>query len=688
MKTTISTIVAKTRIRPATALAALLLALAPAGFTGCAAVPGHVQIERAMTSTYPALVRIYVVVQEPSGGRMERMQAAGSGSIISKDGYVVTNHHVAGDASRIVVNLVDGEEIEATRVGTDPMADICVLKLKLDSRKDPNKPLPVAQWGDSDKVRVGDVVLAMGCPGALSQSVTRGIISNTQLIMPRHEAGTFKLDGEDVGAIVRWFAHDAVIYGGNSGGPLVNLDGKIIGINEIGVASLGGAIPGNLARNVAEQIIAHGHVDRSWSGLECQPRLKSDTRDEGVLVSGVVDASPAQKAGLKAGDLVTSWDGQPVNVQIGEHLPLFNQLVCATPIGRAVPITYLRDGNTRTTVLTTVSLERNLGDPKELKDWGIAVRDITHAMALERHRDNTRGVLVDSVRTGGATADSKVPLEGDDVILAVNGKDVDNVAALTKLTADITRGQTHRVPVLVKLDRQTRQVLTVIKIGQDEPAEKPAHAKKPWPSVATQVLTEDLANALNLKGKKGVRVVEVFKGRAADKAGIKVGDIITAIDGTAIEASQPEDREVFRTMVRQYDVGAQAELALLRDGKPLKIAMTLESPPQEDDNAKTLDNQTFEFTAREMTFGDRNSRQMDSDEAGVLIDKAESGGWADLAGLHSGDVLLSIDGQPTSTIAQLKAALERAQHTKPRRLVCFVRRGIHTEYLEIEPDWR
>ncbi len=522
---------------------------------GCSAVPGHVEIEPAMKGTYAALVRIYVVVQEPSGGRMERIEAAGSGSIISKDGYVVTNHHVAGNASRIVVNLVDGEEIEATRVGTDPMADICVLKIKLETRKDPSKPLPVAQWGDSDQVRVGDVVLAMGCPGALSQSVTRGIISNTQLIMPKYEAGMFKLDGEDVGATVRWFAHDAVIFGGNSGGPLVNTQGNIIGINEIGVASLGGAIPGNLARSVAEQIIKYGHVTRSWSGLECQHRLKSDGHTSGVLVSGVIEDSPAQQAGIKAGDLITSWNDQPVNVELDEHLPLFNQMVCATPVGQSVEIHYLRDNQEHTTRLTTVVLSRAIGEPAELKDWGIAVRDITRAMALERHREDTRGVLVDSIRGGGATADSKAPLESDDVIVALNGKPVNNVATLVKMTEKITANQTQRVPVLVKVERKTREILTVIKIGQDEPMEKPARARKPWASVATQVLTEDLADALQLKGKHGVRIIEAFKDKAAEKAGIKVGDIITAVDDTAVEASQPEDREVFATMIRQYDIG-------------------------------------------------------------------------------------------------------------------------------------
>ena len=118
----------------------------------------------------------------------------------------------------------------------------------------------------------------MGCPMAVSQSVTKGIISNTQLMMPRFMEGMFRLDGEDVGQIVRWIGHDAVIYGGNSGGPLVNLQGQIIGINEVSLGSLGGAIPSNLAKSVAEEIIKSGHVTRSWTGMEFQPRLKGDKK--------------------------------------------------------------------------------------------------------------------------------------------------------------------------------------------------------------------------------------------------------------------------------------------------------------------------------------------------------------------------------------------------------------------------
>src|ERR1022692_3962336 len=159
------------------------------------------------------------------------MQEVGSGAIISQDGYLITNHHVAGHAARIVCTLWNREEVEAELIGTDPLTDIAVLKLKPES---PRQFVP-ARFGDSARLRVGDAVLAMGSPMALSQSVTLGIISNVEMIMPRMfgNQGRFQLDGEDVGSLIRWIAHDAAIYPGNSSGPLVNLRGEIVGINEI-----------------------------------------------------------------------------------------------------------------------------------------------------------------------------------------------------------------------------------------------------------------------------------------------------------------------------------------------------------------------------------------------------------------------------------------------------------------------
>ena len=246
-------------------------------------------VQKIVEQVKPSLVRIQVVTGESSGGRETKAEAFGSGAIISASGYVVTNHHVAGNARWISCTLSDKRQIEAKLIGTDALADIAVIQL------DPAfGPYPIASWGDSSTLRVGDPVLAMGSPLALSQSVTSGIISNTELVMPGVYS-SFVLDGEDVGSIVRWIGHDAAIHPGNSGGPLVNLRGEIVGINEIELG-LSGAIPADLAREVATQLIEKGKVLRAYTGIELQPRLQQDTRTTGVLVSGVLAASPAARA--------------------------------------------------------------------------------------------------------------------------------------------------------------------------------------------------------------------------------------------------------------------------------------------------------------------------------------------------------------------------------------------------------
>src|SRR4030095_4155853 len=209
--------------------------------------PSRTRVDSAIARVRPALVRIRVVSTEFSEGREIKQQSVGSGAIITKDGYIITNHHVAGHAARMFCTLWNREEVDDELIGPDAMTDISVIKLKPDSPRE----FQYVGFGDSTKMRVGDNVLAMGSPMALSQSVTLGIISNVEMIMPRFFGGSrFRLDGEDVGSLVKWIGHDAPIYGGNSGGPLVNLDGDIIGINEISFG-LGGAIPGNLAKSVA-----------------------------------------------------------------------------------------------------------------------------------------------------------------------------------------------------------------------------------------------------------------------------------------------------------------------------------------------------------------------------------------------------------------------------------------------------
>src|SRR5687767_14578000 len=288
---------------------------------GSSAPADSAAVYAALSKVAPSLVRIHVVSIDHEDGRELKREAAGSGTIITPDGHVVTNHHVAGKTKAIVCTLASREEIPAELVGTDPLSDIAVIKLK------PARPrqFPVASFGTATTLQVGDRVLAMGSPLALSQSVTMGIVSNTEMIMPQlfWPFNRMTLDGEDVGSLVRWIGHDAPIFVGNSGGPPINLRDEIVCVNEISMG-LAGAIPADLARDVAMAIIKDGHVKRSWIGLDVQPLLKSAPAAKGALVAGTIAESPAAKAGIQPGDILLRLAGEDVTVRFAEEMPLFN----------------------------------------------------------------------------------------------------------------------------------------------------------------------------------------------------------------------------------------------------------------------------------------------------------------------------------------------------------------------------
>ncbi|MEO5714238.1 MAG: PDZ domain-containing protein [Luteolibacter sp.] len=643
------------------------------------------QVEAAVQAVYPALVRIHVVFEEGGDGRMQKERASGSGTIISPDGYILTNHHVAGRATRITVRLADRQEIKATLVGTDPLADLAVLKIDRKDLRNPEAPLPVAKFGDSGGLEVGDVVLAMGSPAGISQSVTQGIVANTEMIAP---GGAMRLDGEFVGELVRWIGHDAVIYPGNSGGPLVNLKGEIIGVNEVGIGSLGGAIPSNLAKKVSDELIANGRVQRSWIGLSAQPLLKSMDAKAGILVGGLISGSPADKGGLKAGDIITACNGTDIPAsRAAEDLPVFNRMLLEAPVGSDLKLDGVRNGAPMTWKVTTTQREPAEPREKELLSWGITARDLTVLNAKELLREDNKAVIVQSIRPGGAAAASKPAIMPGDLIVEVAGKPTANIDDLVRVSGEITAGKTEPVPSLISYEHNGRNYLTVVKIGPEPEVDKPGLAKKAWIGIDTQVISSDLAEALGIPGSKGVRVTQVHPGSSAEKAGLKTGDLLLKLDGTVIPTSRPEESDVFSSLIRQYKIGTEAGLSVRRGKEDLVIKLPLDASPEGTSELASYESETLEFNSRDIGQADRVSEKLPDDFKGVLITAITPAGWAALGGLSAGDMLVSIDGKPTDSIETLKPILADLEKNRRSPLVMFVRRGITTRYIELEPTW-
>ncbi len=640
-------------------------------------------VDHSVAVVKPALVRIQVVSTSYRDGREQKYQSTGSGVIITPEGHVITNHHVAGHATRLVCTLSTREEIDAELVGTDPLTDIAVIKLNpADGRR-----FPIAPFGDSDSARVGDNVLSMGSPLSLSQSVTLGIVSNTEMVLPRRMGfGRFRLDGEDVGTLVRWIAHDAVIYPGNSGGPLVNMSGEIIGINEISIG-LGGAIPGNLAKQVAESIIDVGSVARSWIGVTVQPLLKHGERERGILISGTVEGSPADDAGLESGDILLSMNGVETTVHFEEQLPEYNRLIAELPIGSKVATVVLREGREQRLTITTAEREKRLPDQREFKQWGITGRNISFITSKEMKRDDQNGVAVTSVRAGGSAGDAKPAIRRGDVIVSVGGVQVNSIEDLAEITREISEGADEPVPTLTTFERREESYVTVVDVGISELNDPGLEVKKAWLPVVTQVITRDIAGLLGSAELKGFRITQVYSESTAEEAGLKVGDFITAVDGEKLTASAPEHYEELPTLIRNYRAGSEVELSVVRDGKETRIPVELVRAPKLDREMRKYRDDLFEYTARDITFFDKAQENWERDAGGALVSEVTSGGWAALGMLQVSDLIQEVDGEPVGDIDGLRASMERVASEQPRSVVVKVLRGIYTVFVELEPKW-
>ena len=358
--------------------------------------------------------------------KRENMTGLGSGFIISPEGYVVTNNHVISGADQITVIFNNGiDEVPAELVGTDPKTDIAVLKI------DPNKvDIENVTWGDSSNSRVGDIVLAIGNPLGLGGTVTSGIISSIN-----RDIGS--------GPYVDFIQTDAPINRGNSGGPLFNLDGEVIGINSMIISQTGGSvglgfsIPANTAKLIVEQIISFGQAKRGWLGVQIQDLTPEFSESlgydstEGAFVASVSPESPAAKSNIQAGDIIIEFDGKKISSF--KDLP---KVVAETPIGNEVKVSVWRNGGL---IEITVKIdELDEGNTIKASSEGIYIEELDITL-VELDQENaemlgiepsTSGLLIKSV------GENNKSLMTNDVIIQVSSEKISDLTSFQKMVSD------------------------------------------------------------------------------------------------------------------------------------------------------------------------------------------------------------------------------------------------------------
>ncbi len=397
-------------------------------------------IARAKAKVFPTLVYVKPIQEDYSAGKKRRVVLGGSGIIISADGYVVTNNHVAEKAVEIHCVLFDDTMVEATVIGTDKDTDLALLKLKVD----PQRQFAFATLADSDKVEEGQFCMALGAPWGLKRSISLGVVSCAQRF----------LEGESEYSL--WLQTDAAINPGNSGGPLVDTNGEVIGINTLGTfnGSTGFSIPSNTVRYVIAQLQAHKEVRRSWTGVRLQP-LRDFDRDSffegerGVLVASVDPGSPAEQAGLEVGDLILTVGGEAVDGLYNENLPKIRAILGRLPTSQPTAFQLQRGGRPVAVNLTPREKGVVEGQDLDLKRWNLTVKAINEYNDPEMYYYDKEGVYVQGVQYPGNA--QECGFHGNDIILKVDGKEVKSLKDVKELYDAILKdsGRKKRVPVEV-----------------------------------------------------------------------------------------------------------------------------------------------------------------------------------------------------------------------------------------------
>jgi len=416
-------------------------------------------LQRTIISVSDAIKPSVVHIEVVKKTGQNKYKSMASGLVVDREGFILTNDHVVDDAKSVTVTLPSKLEYPAEIIGTDKQTDLALIKIQT------SEELSVAKLGNSDDVRVGEWVIAVGNPYGFDRTVSFGIVSGKGRVLPNLPIETQLIND--------FIQTDAAIDPGSSGGPLVNLRGEVIGINSIGFGrGQGFTIPMNTANDVKDKLLSSGTIQRGWLGVAIQPlsrdyaRYFHDPDREGILIADVITDSPAERAGLLPGDIVIEYDGEKITAEKEDDLNKFRVLVSQTEVGAPARLKISRDGRD-TSIIIQISKQPKVKADELEAEWGLTVKEITDAMYRQNMLQDREGVMVSFVEVGGVA--STALLHEGDVIKRVEQFEIKNLDDF-KQSAELVKDK-EQIMLTVMRGKNLRFVLLLPK--QEETAATP-----------------------------------------------------------------------------------------------------------------------------------------------------------------------------------------------------------------------
>jgi S1-C subfamily serine protease len=646
------------------------------------------RISKARDAVLPVVVSILTVRQDYQQGEPVLSVSSGSGTVISAQGHIATNAHVTENGKSFRIVFSDGRELPAKLIGTDTASDLAVLQVI------PAAPetFAFAKFAENlDDLTPGDTVLAMGAPWGLSNSMSAGVVNNPRRLLVSlfdDEADYEDRLGidEPTGRYYAWIQHDAAIAPGNSGGPLVDLNGRIVGVNTRGMivgGDLAFAIPGPDVASVVKRLIADGKIQRVALGFRLRS-LKGTRYTEGVLINTVERHSQADKAGLQAGDRIVSLNADKVIALQPIDVPALQRRIAELPVGSQVVLKVERDGKDIQITLKAEAQPISRGEDFASSAFGVSVTELTQPMGRRRHLDDDIGLLVTGIRPGGPAAIARPKLEAGDIIRKIDNKIVSEISQLSQIVVPPNSEKYY----LLEVERDDEKMIALLKPESNDKVRVPLpELPQSWSGVEVQAISSSLAKDMKLSSA-GYRVTRLYPNSPLAKSGAKIGDLLVSLQGQKLKPSNDAASEPFHQAVRDLTPETEVVFEALRNSQPVTFKLSFLSSPISSAGLKTLNLSKLRAEIRELGFYDRVNEHLSVSQTGVILDGVESGGPAGLAHLDRSDIIIRLGKTDIDNVETLRKALDLALAAKSTTLIpIIVIRGSENRVLYLDPYW-